>query len=278
MIPSLPFEMVMKIMELSYYAHADSMSVDVETLGACAAVCKEWSTFARKLLFFEVVLKLDLKTKGAILLLNAGRLGACIRSLTVDAIWKPDVGDPNFIDVLSYCPALYQLDLYLHSRILELTTLEVSRLIALPVAISALRFRSYNEQESHVLYQLMAIWPTIQFLALDVNKYALAPPPAERPPFSLYELRINQILPAESVMRWLLPPIPTGQSGSLRILSTTLLEDLAFTEYAPYVRALAVSCRFSRNAVLLAPFNALEELFLDDIDFAASKFDTREDP
>ncbi|TFY74046.1 hypothetical protein EWM64_g9968 [Hericium alpestre] len=245
MAPSLPFEIVAQIIENTYHLHTDPPKVDVETLSTCAAVCKRWCSFARGLLFF----KINTARQGQSsflrkfpLLVGSGGLGTCIRSL--DLLAHRGTSELDFIMALSYCPNLYELRLLALGDDPGLTDLEVVRLKALHLKIRALSLTlHYIPRQLRLLCQLMAIWPSIQFLTFSMLPGWTVPPPGERPPFSLYELTIpTYCLFPEPIMRWLLPPILAGQKGSLRILSFTAAADHlnALMEYMPHVRSLRI--------------------------------------
>ncbi|TFY75315.1 hypothetical protein EWM64_g8697 [Hericium alpestre] len=262
MIPSLPSELIIKIIEHAYYLHIYGREADVKTLGACAMVCKQWSSCARKLLFFEV----DLRSRGIpanSVFTNLEGPSTYTRSLKIKANRQPTT--PDFIAVLSHFPALYHLDIFVES-ILELTELEVAQLVALPIKLRALTYYGRSMNVSRVLYQLMAVWPSIEFLHIT-SLGRLAPPPAERPPFSLYELatEYSGTLFPEPVLRWFLPPILAGQRGSINIMAITFPWGQAYDtlmEYAPYVRSLSLFCTRFPPQDFFERFGALEELTL----------------
>ncbi|TFY74044.1 hypothetical protein EWM64_g9966 [Hericium alpestre] len=284
MVPSLPIEIIVKIIENTYHLHTDPPKVDIKTLSACAAVCKRWHRFARGLLFFKVDGAQDALMYFR-LLAGPGGLGTCVRSLDLD-VYRVDLDvygvstEPVWTMALSYCPNLYELCLDVPSDAPELTELEVIQLKALRLRIRALTFTLHGMQgELCILYQLMAIWPSIQFLTVSMLPGPTPRLPGERPPFSLYELTLSTFrLLAEPIMRWLLPPIPAGQKGSLHILSFTTGADQdlnALMEYMPYVRSLRILFRHPLPQGFLERCSALEELIFDVSDVAAESPDPK---
>ncbi|KAA1476543.1 hypothetical protein DENSPDRAFT_807353 [Dentipellis sp. KUC8613] len=276
MVPHLPNEIIFRILECAY--HLPDGRRDVKTIGACAAVCRQWTPIAQELQFHTKAIGRNetYTTDEELALLNGpSRLGDYIRDLHVHVglgahTTNFDLGPPitqgaldvrSFVGVLARCPRLYQLKLVLDVH--HFSADELALLAALPVNIRALDLACASVT-STALYQLFALWPHIHTLCLRTE--LIAPTPATRPDFSLYELcLIRSVRPP--VLQWLLPPLEESRAPDLRILDFWDVphdypRDL-ITQYAPHVRSLRLAS--DRPAELITPFTALEEFVLRTI-------------
>ncbi|TFY76848.1 hypothetical protein EWM64_g7161, partial [Hericium alpestre] len=264
----LPVELTMKIIELVY--HLPDGRPDVQMLSACSLVCKQWFGLARPLLYRYLAvgdftsperirhLPFD---KAIVLLRGPGNLGTCVRSIRMH-IDASGACFTEFITILSHCPRVYRLDLEVTLH--WFTSRELEQIAALPVRIRALEL-TMGSPASPVLYQLLKVWPSIQFLY--INTEVIAAPPLYSPSFTLYELSTRRSLPVQ-VFRWLLPPLQDGKhTPDLRVLdcwdppSDEISHVIA--EYAPHVRSLRLVHPPKHD--FLDDFTALEEFTLRSV-------------
>ncbi|TFY78187.1 hypothetical protein EWM64_g5822 [Hericium alpestre] len=261
---SLPAELIANVIELVY--HLSDGKPDVRTLAACSIVCKNWSNAVRPLLHRHLIIG-DVISQGrmwhhhtfdrANALLHApGNLGTYVRAVHL-RVFPLNSSFMEFFTILSFCPHVYQLSLEVTLR--AFSELGLGMLASLPVRIRGLELAC--GPTSPALYQLLQIWPSIQFL--DLLTELTAPPPENRPPFTLYELTTER--QSLDVLRWLLPPLQDGlHKTDLQILGfwNTPSEDVSdvITEYAPHVRSLRLPHPPKHD--FLKPFTALEEFAL----------------
>ncbi|KZT02508.1 uncharacterized protein LAESUDRAFT_411876 [Laetiporus sulphureus 93-53] len=162
-----------------------------------------------------------------------------------------------FIHILSSCTRLYGLvlDAYgIHGFDPE----DLAKLQRHDLSpIRALRLTGYSE--SRVLYQLLEIWPTIQFLCIDFELNA--DPPAHATRVKLYELSLLGGLSVK-VMTWLL----SSSELSLQIfeLRYHFGNDHArvLAKHGPHIRSLRVLSPTSEVQSLVENCPNLEELIV----------------
>ena len=269
MLPKLPLELCIDVMEDVYYN--PNGSVDFPSVSACSRVCSSWAEHGQKLLFRFVEIGHDESAKYHTLLAqidpctDRGKiLGSYIRMLNihVGVVSSPKCGlsSHEFIRLLSFCSRIYCLTL--HSGIYKFTTESVNSLrnIAAKTNLRALNLAECGRQ-SPILYQLLSIWPSIQFLRIGCGFQAL--PPSAQSKIQLYELVLScgEHMPSQT-LDWLL----SSSQTSLEILELwdevgPQMKNLV-AKHSKYLRSLRIPChnKVCAEAVDLCP--KLEELAL----------------
>lgn len=166
----------------------------------------------------------------------------------------------DLIDVLSRCPYIYELSLSTYG-IYEIGGPELELMRETTGRHPTIRSLSLQRcgVQSLVLYQLLGIWPQIQFLRLDWELAASPPPwPIQ---CKLYELVLGRTPPLE-ILEWLL----SASDASLRIAefrdfpgsdARPLLARLG-----PQLRSLRLMCHTITSQASMGFFTSLEELVL----------------
>ena len=277
-----PTELIDAILEHTYYKKGLHLP-DSDTLRACALVSASWRAPAQRLLFRRVTLRGMHHGREHLSFLMAtdsqteyGRmLGGYVRVLELFIGDKAglDLDDADLADALSHTPRLYELILRvtgIHEfamgtmeKLLALTSPRVSGSPSLPhtpLRIRALNLLSCGIQ-SPILYQLLSIWSSIEFLLVGVE--IAAPPPRSLPLPSarLYQLTLMRT-PRLYVLTWLL----SASMDSLRVVS---FRDPPGRELDPILDTVGLrlrSLRLMNNGVrtpkLLERCPNLEELVL----------------
>ncbi|KAH9922823.1 uncharacterized protein BXZ73DRAFT_91541 [Epithele typhae] len=208
---NLPAELVAAILEHVYYTATGA--VDSQTLASAALVCRHWQESAQRLLFKRVSLKGHRHEPAYLSFVQATDLATSRgRSLAQNIrVLEVSIGDsPEGLDE--------------------------SDLVNLIVGIRAIAILSCGIQ-SPILYQLLSIWPCVNFLHLGVE-IAAPPPKAWQPSFQLYELALMRT-PRLWVFSWLL----SSSTDSLRILT---FRDLPWREFDPLLDKLGPRLRSLR--------------------------------
>ncbi|KAI1789648.1 hypothetical protein LXA43DRAFT_561143 [Ganoderma leucocontextum] len=262
----LPAELIDAILEHTYY---EKGVPDNDTLRACALVSATWREPAQRLLFRRVTLRgmhhgrehlsflgaTDLQTE------YSRTLGGHVRVLELFIGDKAglDLDDADLADILSRTPRLYELVLRA-TGIHQFATGTMEKLRALagldantvdghthsahtPLRIRALSLLSCGIQ-SPILYQLLSVWSSIEFLLIGVE--IAAPPPRSQPhpSFKLYQLTVMRT-PRLYILSWLL----SASMDSLRIVS---FRDAPGRELDPILDAVGPrlrSLRLMNNSV-----------------------------
>lgn len=233
----LPLEVLESVLEKVYYDAR--CNPDLPTLLACSLVCKSWVEPSHRLLLHSVKLR---STKGAHHFFRSidpstaagGHLGAFVRTLGSSNAGTSIVPIRLFIDILSSCPRLYELVLHAHDihgfdpeDLAKLQRHDLSPIRALHLARCSV--------ESHVRYQLLDIWPTVEFLRITFGLNA--DPPAHATRVKLYELSLGRRLSVK-ILNWLL----SSSELSLRIfeLRDHFGNDLVrvLAKHGPHIRSL----------------------------------------
>jgi hypothetical protein len=256
----LPAELILSVLEALYY---DVNHIpDHTTLRTCSLVCHSWRFPSQALLFrsLTILRRMDFDRLVVSLACNLS-LGPQVRTLHL-VIGKDGV-DPSALScILPLTPRLYELSLAA-TGVIEFSAGIVDKLRAVaqgsnPIVIRSLVL-SRTSVQSRVLYQILQVWPTIQFLRLESE--LAASPPSIRPSFRLYELVLARI-PSDENVSWLL----ADNDSALRILelkddpSTALKTTL--DDQAKFIRSLRLARYNTRSAPLLTQCSNLEELFL----------------
>ncbi|KAI0632157.1 hypothetical protein C8Q77DRAFT_905046 [Trametes polyzona] len=225
---TLPAELIDDILGHLYYHKGVP---DKPTLLACSLVSRSWTESAQRLLFRHVVLGEDIHEKpphtSFLEATNPStergrRLGQCVRILEVYVGEKTgtDLDDADLVDILRRTPRLYELALRI-TGIHQFSVLTIEKLMhlatsdAIPGECGPLRIRSLALLscgiQSPILYQLLQLWPCIEFLYLGVE--IACPPPIWTQTFQLYQLTLMRT-PRYSILSWLL----SASTESLRII------------------------------------------------------------
>ncbi|SJL07703.1 uncharacterized protein ARMOST_11053 [Armillaria ostoyae] len=223
-INSLPPELVLIILESLYYG-ADNWTrePDYATLAACSLTQRSWYPPAQRLLFRHI-------PKGV----RPVRLFDDTRIL--DIILTPEtILDLAFL--LAHCPRLYELGLSAQGVFTLLPSVPTAN-------IRALRLVECSVQ-SPILYDLLALFPSVRFLTVGTE--IVAPPPSTATPApALYELALKRSLSAD-ILTWIL----ANSVGSLRILELMDLPSADMKDvlcpHGPYLHSLRIF-RFSYAA------------------------------
>ncbi|OSD07187.1 hypothetical protein PYCCODRAFT_1473793 [Trametes coccinea BRFM310] len=268
MANALPIEIVDAILELVYYSNGEP---DKVTLKSCAVISRAWTASAQRLLFRSVALRGVHHGREHTSFCEAtnpstehGRaLGEHVRIMEVYIGEKSghDLDDSDLADLLGRTPRLYELILrvtgvhqFLYGTMERLAQLAAGHSTPSmstseevePLRIRALTLLSCGIQ-SPVLYQLLEVWPSIQFLYLGFE--LAAPPPKWTPAFHLYELSLVRT-PRLSVLQWLL----SSSSDSVQILSFRDSPgrdvDPLLREIGPRLRSLRLMDCTRRSAIL----------------------------
>ncbi|TCD70144.1 hypothetical protein EIP91_004614 [Steccherinum ochraceum] len=217
MPPDFPQELIESVLLKLYEDHRGRF--DCPTLSACSKVCRAWNGPSQRLLFYNV--HLQAATATSLLtspVEHTKSLATSIRCLELDPTTSSkENAEAVLISVFTHCKSLYELILHV-DKLHDLNTDAVEKLYQLARRpdvrpLRALRLSSFGTQ-SPLVYQLIHIWPTIQFLRLgqELN----APHPRFLSPLiQLYELTLFRV-PTRNVtaIEWLL----SNSIGHLRIL------------------------------------------------------------
>ena len=239
---------------------------DRQTLRACALVCSTWSLSAQQLLFHDIRVPDDedrFKSFSAALYASSERgrmlLSFVRRAEVVIATGRPNEWD--LVDLINHCHHLYELRLRVTGvHMFKSATLEALssvQVIERSTPIRALALLSCGIQ-SPIIYQLLAIWPTIRFLRLG-TELAASPPCDVSTTAQLYELVLHRI-PCIEGMEWLL----SASQGSLRILECNTAPsakyDRILAVHAEQLQSLRLFRHTPRSAALIRQCTHLREV------------------
>ena len=279
---TLPIELIDAILEHIYFDHG---AVDTSTLSSCALLSRAWSEQAQRLLFRRVTLHGTYQGRGHLSFLLAtdprterGRtLAGHVRILEMLVGDKAgsDLDDTDLVSILNRTPRLYELVLRV-TGIHQFNGTTMDKLMKLakpgqghdnttteehagtPVRIRALTLLACGVQ-SPILYQLLSVWPTIEFLHIGVE--IAAPIPQWLPKCRLYQLTLMRT-PRLAIMSWLL----SSSMDALRIISFRDAPgrelDPLFERFGPRLRSLRLMNYSLRAASVLKQCPNLEEFVL----------------
>lgn len=265
-MPTLPIELIILILENTYYKYSgEDLEVrdfpDYQTLSACTRVCSSWTPLAQRLLFRHVTFDRFLYFGPH----PRSRIYSHIRVLEVslepiDDVHVDQVMD-TFLDVLCRCSRLYELKLFLISGH-SLNSDAISRIRGSGLTnLRSLRILQCSVQ-SPILYQLLELFPTVRFLTVGVE--IVATPPASRiPDLQLYELVLHRTLPPE-VLKWLLPSEATLEILELRDPPSSQTIQI-LQSHAPGIRSLRLLRYDAKIIELIRLCTHLEELIMPQI-------------
>ncbi|KAJ3480738.1 hypothetical protein NLI96_g8136 [Meripilus lineatus] len=231
---TLPLELVYRILHNTYFVEEGVK--DSSTLSACSLVSPSWTGEAQRLLHHSIRVASCPSFRPHDIPL---RIGSLVRSLEVSVGYSEiPVGD--FVTLLAHCPHVYELHLRITEHELDDVTLDLLSNTPTPLRIVALNLQ-YCGVQSPILFQLLFLWPTIEFLRLGTE--IAASPPFKTPTFRLYELTLLRNPPVATLL-WLL----SNSVGHLRILDFRDPPghkfELLFDQHGPHLHSL----RFFRHA------------------------------
>lgn len=254
----IPVELVETALEELFYD--DQRQPDYATLSACSRVCSAWRAPAQKLLFHQLTLpgKSDkniptnkLKSFRSAVYDNTSERSRLLASYIrrVHVVLGHDSNEvSDLVDLVSHCHQLYEVTMSVQT----LHALDTSDLEALreahrrsqPFCIRALGLLSCGVM-SPILYQLLSVWPTVQYLRIGTE--LAAPPPKTPPSVQLYELVLWRDS-RPTILEWILSS--SGPASSLRVLemnsAPTNHYDHVLEPHYPHLQSL----RFFRNTSL----------------------------
>lgn len=268
---SLPLELWITILEHNYY-NSDG-SIDTPTLLSCALVHPQLTDPAQSFLFHSIPLNKLVKEKRDYLFestvnpshsnLHGSKLGSYVRRLTVSIGQYPSSADgsiaiSHFGALLNWLPKLYEISLSIHG-VHQFDELWMDQLEIAAPNIRSLNLLRFGVQ-SPILYQLIEVWPNIQFLTIGAE--IVAPPPKDPPKVELYELMLlRSLIPFES-LEWLL-------SNSESTLKVFELRDLPgqqmksiLAKHGPHLRSLRLLHYNKDSADLLRLCTQIEEFVI----------------
>ncbi|KAI0264239.1 hypothetical protein BC834DRAFT_970954 [Gloeopeniophorella convolvens] len=217
----LPIELVDMVFTWARFIPQKDVA-DFRTLAACSRVCKDWRAPAQALLFRDIPISLCHHKRSLFIRSLSGRpsLGRHIRSFGIE-ISSPPVPwgrDPpklspkrfrnavaDFINILTHAPNITRLAIDIDG---ELEAEDVTKLEAIDLRhMDVLNWE--GRPTSSVLYQLLALWPSIRYLRIDHIYFDPLPDDARLR--ALRGLCVRDEL-SEGAMTWLLPPAAAAQA------------------------------------------------------------------
>ncbi|KAI0345849.1 hypothetical protein BDW22DRAFT_1389779 [Trametopsis cervina] len=271
--PIVPEDVVQRVLEELFYD--DQHQPDYAALSACSQVCTLWRPLAQKLLFHQV--KIPGRSRGRHLASFCTAVYSCSpQSETLASYVRRVVivlGNPainphsndvsDLIELLSHCHGIYEMSLHVSGVELDANTMEALRDAhrrSFPTPVRALNLSCGIL--SPILYHLLSVWPTVQFLRLGVE--LVAPIPKGPSPVQLYELALHR-LPQPHIMQWLL----SSSEGSLRILefptATTEQYDHVLEKHYEHLHSLRFFRQTLRSSTLVRRFTNLRELLISQL-------------
>ncbi|KAJ7761505.1 hypothetical protein DFH07DRAFT_1020457 [Mycena maculata] len=260
----LPEELVCAILAKLFYKNPPFSTPDYTSLSACSLVNSMWTGPAQTLLFKRITLEkapafaqLVFSTRNTILLTHVRTLAIALSANTLDSD-NSVCQVSTLISILEHCPRLYELSVSARALFSLGSELTSSIAATTAFAIRALRLMECSVQ-SPILYELLTIFPRVQFLTLGVE--IAASPPTWTLTAQLYELTLHRT-PSSDVLVWLL----SSSGTSLRVLE---LRDLpsARTQSdlgpcCPHIQSLRLMRYDAYTAAILRRCTNLIELVL----------------
>ncbi|KAJ7505319.1 hypothetical protein B0H11DRAFT_1708669 [Mycena galericulata] len=263
----LPEELICAILAKLYYKNPPFNTPDYSTLSACSLVNTLWTGPAQTLLFRRITLEVASAFERFAASSRKPALLSHVRTLAIGlSVNVPPADDmvcqvSTLVSILGHCPQLYELSI--SARALFSLGSESTSSIAAGVRTTGLCIRALRLMEcsvqSPILYELLALFPGVQFLTLGVE--IAASPPTWTPTARLYELTLHR-MPSSEVMVWLL----SSSGTSLRILelrdlpSPRTQSDLATC--CPHIQSLRLMRYNADTAAILRQCTNLLELVL----------------
>ena len=271
---ALPQEILEQILGDVYYPNYTSLYqgrlwlfTNYKTLLSCCLVCTAWRDPAQKLLFHALRFRYssDIPSDSARYPLffspRATLLASYVRRLDIFLSHKDGKCSPqDLANIVACCHQIYDVTLRvdgIHELSAEvLQCLRRGHAASFPHPIRSLSLLVCSVQ-SPILFQLLAVWTTVQFLRVGVELAARLP--AKPSNLHLYELALHRIPPLR-VAEWLL----ASSHDTLRILDCHTAPS---AEYDPLIRTIGrdlISLRIFRHtirtAALIQHCPALREL------------------
>ncbi|KAI0640037.1 hypothetical protein C8Q77DRAFT_1225932 [Trametes polyzona] len=214
----LPVEIWILILREAQY---DDLLPRYRWLRRYSLVCKAWSPHAQQLLYGHVALR------------GSGHCKAFKRAIAAAETHDPAHADTLrrsvrtvsmvmdhqeiYAGVIELCPALRELHVCMYHASFRPDAL--ARLAQLPRTIRALRVRAYHYT---ALFQLLALFPHVEFLEVDASSVRGAfpdPPPCPPPAWRLRELRYANLRRAtHPFVEWALSGPGAGSRETLEAL------------------------------------------------------------
>lgn len=260
---SLPNELNIQIIEANYLL--PDGHIDSTTLSACSLVHSSWKEPAQRLLFHAISGHGLIGLADAISakqISNTATLLSYIRRLHVNLGHQCGTGDDtldpqHFFDLLMCCSHLYELTLSVFGvHEFDQEMLLHLKSIAASIQIRALRLERCGVQ-SPILYQLLTMWPGIQFLTIGAEM--VETPPTDLPKVNLKELMLSRSRIPPEFLSWLLSDSDsTLQILELRDIPGQQLKNMMM-RHGPHLRSFRV-LHFNRtSADILRQCTRLEE-------------------
>ncbi|KAJ6508781.1 hypothetical protein C8R45DRAFT_815525 [Mycena sanguinolenta] len=273
----LPEELIFLILAKVYYRNPPLNAPDYSTLLACALVNSHWRGPSQTLLFRRIPSEATPAFARFANSTSNKALLSHVRILSI-ALTKDNAPRPigvevcpvsTLLSIFGHCPQLYELGISAH-KLFSLGSEDIVR-IATVIRDAAISIRSLRLLEcsvqSPLLYELIGLFPTIQFLTIGME--IAAPPPSWTPAIQLYELTLQRT-PISQVLQWLL----SSSGTSLRILelrdlpSASTYTDIA--ECCLCIQSLRLMRYNAYSAAILLQCTNLLELVLFNIPTIAS--------
>ncbi|KAJ7109735.1 hypothetical protein C8R43DRAFT_1042834, partial [Mycena crocata] len=267
----LPQEIICAILAQLYYKNPPFNAPDYASLSVSSLINPLWTGPAQTLLFRRITLDVAHAFGQFVATSRNQMLLSHVRTLAIalsnEHAFQPDTDPPTvcsvstLVSILGHCPKLYELSV--SARGLFSLGAESTRNIASVVRSASISIRSLRMMECSVqspfLYELLGLFPDVQFLTLGVE--IAARPPSSSPAISLYELTLHRTPPSD-VLAWLL----SSSGTSLRILelrdlpSAHTQTDLATC--CPHIQSLRLMRYNAYTATILRQCTNLLELVL----------------
>ncbi|KAJ7644143.1 hypothetical protein FB45DRAFT_783960 [Roridomyces roridus] len=249
----LPQEIVCAILAKLYYRNPPFSAPDYSTLCACSLVNSLWTDPAQTLLFRRITSDVVLSFTQFLAKYPDSRLLSHVRTVHITLSGSFTA----FVSILEHCHGLYELTIAANG-LFSLGPQSMARIATVQRSIRALRLMECSVQ-SPLLYQLLELFPQVQFLTIGVE--IVASPPAWMPNFQLYELTLHRT-PSSEVLTWLI----SSSHSSLRVLE---LRDLPSSSTSsnlapccPHIQSLRLMRYNTQTAAILKQCSNLTELVL----------------
>ncbi|KAJ7366876.1 hypothetical protein DFH08DRAFT_764385 [Mycena albidolilacea] len=259
----LPEELICLILAKVYYINPPFNTPDYHTLSACSLLSSHWRGPAQTLLFRRITLKAAAAfAKFADTASNKALLSH-VRALSIALTQNLGRADlclvSTLVSILGHCPQLYELSINAQLFSLGEDISSISAIVhAASISIRSLRLMECSVH-SPILYELIGLFPSVEFLTLGVE--IAAAPPSWTPAIQLYELMLHRTPPSD-LLQWLL----SSSGTSLRILemrdlpSARTSVDLAVC--CPHIQSLRFMRYNAYSAAILHQCTNLVELVL----------------
>ena len=265
-MPLLPIELWITVIQHNYYKMDGS--IDIPTLLSCALVHPKWTEPAQSLLFHSIPLDKIVKSKRddcffESVMIHGSKFGSYIRRLIVSIGRYPSSADGSiaihrFTLLLKFLPRLYEVTLNVYG-VHQFDGPSIDELGIAAPHIRSLNLLRFGVQ-SPILYQLIDLWPNIQFLTIGAE--IIASPPSDPPKIKLYELMLLRSLIPPASLEWLLSESEnTLKVFELRDLPGQQMKSI-LAKHGPHLRSLRLLHYNKDSADLLRLCTQLEEFVI----------------